>query len=75
MERAVELKLMGLNQRIAELTAEWENKVMDLRVNLTITTEDLQAAQQEIARLNERVQELEAEAVTGENTTPPGEAD
>lgn len=44
-----ELKIQALTQRIAELTAEYENKVADLRVAYTVINaelEDLKSGQE-----------------------------
>lgn len=36
-----ELKVMALRERVAQLTAEYEDKVADLRVELTIVSQEL----------------------------------
>ena len=56
-EDILELKNMGLTQRISELVTEYENKVMDLRVEITF--------------LSRRLQELES--VSQEENTPDDE--
>lgn len=35
-----ELKIMALRERVAQLTAEYEDKVADLRVELTIVSQE-----------------------------------
>lgn len=42
-----ELKIQALTQRIAELTAEYENKIADLRVAFTVTSAELEQAREE----------------------------
>jgi len=36
-----ELKILALRERVAQLTAEYEDKVADLRVELTLVSEEL----------------------------------
>lgn len=36
------LKIMALRERVATLTAEYEDKVADLRVELTIVSQELE---------------------------------
>lgn len=42
------LRIAGYQQRIAEIQAEYENKVMELRVQLTILTGQLEELRSEI---------------------------
>ena len=44
-----ELKIQALTERIAELTAGYENKVADLRVALTLQAQQLEDAKKENA--------------------------
>lgn len=37
------MKIMALTERVAQLTADYENKIADLRVELTIVSQELQA--------------------------------
>lgn len=63
-----DLKIEALLQRVASLTAEYENRVADLRVELT------EQAQQN-ADLQGRVAELEQERKSLEESTENTEAD
>lgn len=54
------LKNQALLERVSNLTAEYENKVADLRVELTVVGEQLRLAHEKLES-NELVQE-EAEA-------------
>lgn len=36
-----ELKIMALRERVAQLTADYEDKVADLRVELTLVSQEL----------------------------------
>jgi hypothetical protein len=51
-----DLKIQALTERIAHLTAEYENKVSDLRVELTITSAERDGYQQEVEQLKSEVQ-------------------
>lgn len=37
-----DLKILALRERVAQLTAEYEDKIADLRVELTVTTAELE---------------------------------
>lgn len=54
-----ELKVQALTERVAQLTAEYENKIADLRVELTVVTNESQ----------ERISELEAQVESDETPT------
>lgn len=43
-----ELKIQALLERVSTLTTEYENKVADLRVELTMTAQQLEQAVKEI---------------------------
>lgn len=36
-----DLKILALRERVAQLTAEYEDKIADLRVELTVTAQEL----------------------------------
>jgi hypothetical protein len=38
-----DLKILALRERVAQLTAEYEDKIADLRVELTVTTQEFEA--------------------------------
>lgn len=42
-----ELKIMALRERVAQLTAEYEDKVADLRVELTLVSQELEEYKQD----------------------------
>lgn len=48
-----DLKIQALLERIASLTTEYENKVADLRVQLTLLSEELRKATEEKADVQE----------------------
>jgi hypothetical protein len=48
-----DLKIEALLQRITTLTAQYENQVADLRVELTLTTRELEEIKDSIAVLEE----------------------
>lgn len=50
---AKELKSQALTQRVAELTAEYENKIADLRVALTIVSAELEELKADGAQDND----------------------
>lgn len=60
------LKVVALNQRLAEIVAEYENKIADLRAEFTII----------INEMNEQTTSLQAEVaeLKGENAAPSDEA-
>lgn len=37
-----DLKILALRERVAQLTAEYEDKIADLRVELTVTTQEFE---------------------------------
>lgn len=43
----LELKVQALRERLAQIVTEYEDRVADLRVNLTLQQEQLQAYQQQ----------------------------
>ena len=40
-----DLKILALRERVATLTAEYEDKIADLRVELTLTAQELERMQ------------------------------
>ena len=60
------LKVVALNQRVAEIVAEYENKVADLRAEFTLI----------INEMNEQTTSLQAEIeeLKGEDAEPSGGA-
>lgn len=54
----------GFSSRLANITAEYEDKIADLRIALTELTQE---SQQRINELTERVQFLEAEKEAGKS--------
>lgn len=55
MNNKLELKTQALLERISNLTAEYENKVADLRVELTLVTQERDSLLQEVNTLRENV--------------------
>ena len=51
----LELKNQALLERVSEITTTYENRVADLRVEVTLLTQQKQALEQEVNRLNELV--------------------
>lgn len=49
-----ELKVQALLEKISNLTTNYENQVADLRVEVTMLTQELQRTQSELAALAER---------------------
>lgn len=56
-----QLKIQALLEKISNLTTNYENQIADLRVDLTMTTQELQDAVQRIEEYKVR-EELEATA-------------
>lgn len=50
-----QMKMQALVERIAELTAEYENKIADLRVGFTMLSNQLEEARKQIAAYEEPV--------------------
>lgn len=48
-----ELKIQALLEKVASLTAQYENQVADLRVDLTVVSQELQSAHAAAAEANE----------------------
>jgi uncharacterized protein YeeX (DUF496 family) len=62
-----DLKIEALRQRVASLTAQYEDQVADLRVDLTLLSEENE-------NLNKRIQELEAPDATYPEEGPSDDA-
>jgi hypothetical protein len=71
-EKKLELKVEGLREafreRIALLTDEYENRIVDLRVQLTGLAEQASSLSTENEELNQRIATLE-EAAAADNDT------
>lgn len=46
--RELELKVQALTQRLSEVVAEYENKIADLRVVITMAVEDQETVDAEV---------------------------
>lgn len=66
----LELKIIALREgfktKVASLADEYEERIADLRIELTEQNQNLSAVNGEIQRLSARVQELEQEKVVQE---------
>lgn len=64
-EQKLELKTQALLEKVSSLTANYENTIADLRVELTMVSAELSHTQQELAsavdRLNGATDEVPAE--------------
>lgn len=68
-----DLKIQALKERVSTLTTDYEDKVADLRVELTVTTIELN---ERLADLQSRYDELvEKQKQEGENVPQEEEAD
>lgn len=54
------LKVMALTQRIAELTAGYEDKVADIRADLTLAVEDYEAKVKKLEDENKILKDVNA---------------
>ena len=50
-----DLKNQALLETVSEITTNYENRVADLRVEVTVLTAEKQALEEEVKRLNELV--------------------
>lgn len=50
-----ELKVQALLERVSEITTTYENRVADLRVELTTVSQELQEVRVEVQRLNDEL--------------------
>jgi len=57
----LELKAQALLERISTLTAEYENKVADLRVELTIISNERDSLKEELINVQEKTKNVEPE--------------
>lgn len=80
-EEKLNLKVEGLRQafreRVALLTDDYENRIVDLRVDLTGLSNDLQQSNAQNEELNQRIAILEANAATDNDpdAKSPGDSD
>lgn len=64
-----DLKIEALLQRVSSLTTEYENRVADLRVELTLEAQERQDAQTRVAELEEELNRLNEPTTTEEDPT------
>ena len=50
-----ELKILGLTQRIGEMTSKYELKIIDIRADLTLELQRLNAENERLASENEKL--------------------
>lgn len=65
-----ELKIQALLEKVSSLTAQYENQVADLRVELTVSEVEKQQAQQELESLKAQGKVDEDEEVHNVSSLP-----
>lgn len=56
-----DLKIQALLEKVSELTTNYENKIADLRVEITVKDQDLKNSQTQIESLRVALEQKEAE--------------
>jgi hypothetical protein len=65
MENKLELKIQGLLERISQLTTNYENNIADLRVALTMVTNERDQLRQEMTELKDSEMSFKSPGVVG----------
>jgi hypothetical protein len=63
-----ELKVTALLERVSEITTQYENRVADLRVDITVLSQELGEAQAEVKRLSDELVQTRDNGVVTSDT-------